>query len=73
MAYTDLGKQRGQTRVNNRYSHIISPAGFQLTYTIHVGLAQAHPNYLYITNHTSRLVYRNDPEIKWLPQSMYYM
>ena len=25
-----------------------------------------------ITNHVSRLVFRNDPEVKWLPQSMYY-
>ena len=25
-----------------------------------------------ITNHASRLVCRNDPEIKWPPQSMYY-
>ena len=26
-----------------------------------------------ITNHASRLIFRNDPEIKWPPQSMYYM
>ena len=25
-----------------------------------------------ITNHASRLVFRNDPDLKWLPQSMYY-
>ena len=25
-----------------------------------------------ITDHASRLVFRNDPEIKWPPQSMYY-
>ena len=25
-----------------------------------------------ITNYASRLVCRNDPEIKWLPQSTYY-
>ena len=28
--------------------------------------------YVLITNHASRLVFRNDPEIKWPPQSMYY-
>ena len=26
----------------------------------------------YITNHASRLVCRNNPEINWPPQSMYY-
>ena len=25
-----------------------------------------------ITNHASRLVFRNDPDFKWPPQSMYY-
>ena len=25
-----------------------------------------------ITNHASRLVCRNDPDLKWPPQSMYY-
>ena len=31
--------------------------------------------YVCITNHASRLVHvcRNDPDLKWLPQSMYYV
>ena len=33
----------------------------------------AGTRYGFITNHTSRLVCGNDPEIKRLPQSMYYM
>ena len=28
--------------------------------------------FITITNHASRLVFRNDPDLKWLPQSMYY-
>ena len=31
-----------------------------------------HPWHL-ITNHTSRLVCRNDPDLNWLPQSLYYI
>ena len=32
-----------------------------------------HVRITFITNYASRLICRDDPEIKWPPQSMYYM
>ena len=41
------------------------------TWSLHVTRTAEEVGHV-ITNHASRLVFRNDPEIKWPPQSMYY-
>ena len=48
---------------------------FNIEHLQHVHTCKMYKKCVLFTNHTSRLVHvcRNDPEIKWLPQSMYYV